>query len=214
MGEVYRNAKPHFRIGIILVFIFFGMNVIGAVYTNFFMLKDNHFLSEFAVHEKNMYLLLDMDWKVLFTHIFKMRMLQFAILLLFSHVFSLTWALYILTALLGAMFGTLVTIETASLGAMGMLYGVVSWLPQGIFYGIAFYFMVLQAAQGKSSLLERNFVFFHGGYMGQEKGGKLAAFVKIMLIVTLLAIGSIAEAYMNPRLILFCNQHLVPVIKL
>lgn len=198
MGELYGNMKLHSRIGTRLVLIFFVMNAIGTIYTNLFMLRDNQFLSEFAVHEKNMSLLLEMDWKLLFAHIFRMRLLQFAVFLLFSHVFNLRWALYILTSLLGAMFGTLVTFETAGLGAMGMLYGVVSWMPQGIFYGMVYYFLVLQARQGNNSLLERNWSFF----------------VKIMLIVALLAVGSALETYLNPRLILFCNQHLVPVIKL
>lgn len=214
MGEAFTGMRSQSGIAARLVLIFFGMNVIGTVYTNLFMLQDNRILSEFAVHEKNMGLLLEMDWKLLFAHIFKLRCIQAAVFLLGSHVFGLQWALYILTALLGTMFGMLVTVETAGLGAAGMAYGIASWMPQGIFYGIIFYFMAIQAGQAKGSLPERNTVFFHGGYRGKEQGWRLALLVKLMLIAALIAIGSIAEAYLNPRLILFCNQHLVPVIKL
>lgn len=214
MGEAYVNVKSQSRIGTKLVLIFFGMLVAGTVYTNLFMLQDNHILSEFAVHEKNMRLLLEMDWKLLFAHIFKMRLLQFVVFLLLGHVLDLRWALYALTALLGTMFGMLVTVETAGLGAVGMLYGVASWMPQGLFYGMVYYIMVLQARQGGSSLLGRNPGLLHNGYTGREKGWRLAITVKILLLVTLIALGSITEAYVNPRLILFCNQHLVSVIKL
>lgn len=211
---VYTDMKRQSGIGTRLVLIFFVMLVVGAVYANLFMLHDNRLLSEFMVHEKNMDLLLEVDWRLLFARTFKMRLLQLTLFLLISHVFNIRLALYGLTALLGAMFGMLVSIETVSLGAIGMCYGVVTWMPQGIFYGIAYYIMVLQARQGGKGLLGQMQNVAYEGYTGHKREIILLVVIKILLWIALIAIGSIAEAYLNPRFILFCNQHLVSVIKL
>lgn len=212
MKSLYKDT----HIGTHAVLLFFCMIAFGALYVNLFANRDDTLLNEFSVHQKNISNLVTMNWKIIFTQFFFMRILQLFFIVMFAYFLGAKWIFYIITGLAGIIFGIVVAVETMMLGACGMLYGIVIWLPQGIFYGVIYYMLYLRVKQGnvmgafwdkKSQGMQ--FAGNSSPYMHKQMTGML---LQVVLAVTLIALGSVTEAYVNPRLILFCNQHIVPAI--
>ncbi len=203
-------------IGTRLILLFFVMLAVGAFYVNIISGSDKLLLEEFAVHQKNMSQLTAMDWKIIFVHIWGLRMLQLLALTMLTYVVGMKCVLYLCIAALGLIIGILVSVETMLLGAVGMVYGIAAFLPQGIFYCAVFCFIYSQVKYEQKKYNTWRIRRLRGLNLNtvlSDGAGRIGmAFLKWVIVLALFTVGSLLEAYVNPHILLFCNQHLVPVI--
>lgn len=199
--------------------VFFVMLAMGTFYMNLFADGDGGVLKEFAVHEKNIGQLVAMDWKLLFVHIWGTRMIQFLLLAMLVYYVGMKLVLYLCLAMFAWMLGMLIAAETMLLGAMGMLYGIAVCLPQGVFYGAIFAFLYLQVKYDNLQYDAWKVEKLKKMHWTREllSGGIhriSVVMAKWVAVFALLTLGSLMEAYVNPHILLFCNQHIVSVINL
>ena len=173
---------------------FFVMLILGAIYANWFLIPNEAFCEKVEVHERISELLIREDGQHYFVYVLNYRLLQAAIMLVMLKVLGVRCFLTMVTAMIGYVYGVLIAVESASLGAIGIVYGLIVWFPQVLFYAGIFGILY---RMGHITYYNRKQIFMH-----------------VIGITILLLAGCLTEAFCNPKLMYYCNQYMMPVTKL